>query len=211
MGPDACIARTGYTGGDGFELFVPDRHAVTLWDTILTEAQRHGVAPVGLGARDTLRVEAGLRLNGTDMDERTTPYEADLGWTVAINKPVFMGKDVMVKQRQSGVSRKFIGFELTHGPVPRHGCELITTPAGGGAGGRSVGVVTSGTFSPILHRPLGMGYVEPACSRPGTELSVTVRTQRYTATVVKLPFWKEERRQPSLPANPAAQQLEQLS
>jgi aminomethyltransferase len=211
MGPDACIARTGYTGGDGFELFVPDRHAVTLWDTILTEAQRHGVAPVGLGARDTLRVEAGLRLNGTDMDERTTPYEADLGWTVAINKPAFMGKDVLVKQRQSGVSRKFIGFELTHGPVPRHGCELIATPAGGGAGGRSVGVVTSGTFSPILHRPLGMGYVEPACSRPGTELSVTVRTQRYTATVVKLPFWKEERRQPALPANRAAQQLEQRS
>jgi len=194
MGPEACIARTGYTGGDGFELFLPNYHAVKLWDTILSAAKPLGALPIGLGARDTLRVEAGLRLYGSDMDATTTPLEAGLGWTVAINKPDFIGKDVLVKQKQQGLSRVFIGFELAQGPVPRHGCELTVDPAGG-AGGRRVGTVTSGTFSQVLNRPLGMGYVEPAFIKPGTSLSLTVRSQRYTATVVKLPFWKDETRQ----------------
>ena len=119
LAPDACLARTGYTGGDGFELFLPNRHAVRLWDAILAQAAPYGIAPVGLGARDTLRVEAGLRLYGTDMDDQTTPDEVQLGWTVAIQKPSFMGKDVIVRQRRDGVARRFVGFELTQGPVPR--------------------------------------------------------------------------------------------
>ncbi len=194
MGTEACIARTGYTGGDGFELFLPDQHAKRLWDTILSAGRSLGAQPVGLGARDTLRVEAGLRLYGTDMDAATTPFEAGLDWTVAINKPRFIGKDVLVKQRQEGLTRKFVGFELSQGPVPRMGMELLAAAAEG----RNVGTVTSGTFSPILNRPLGMGYVEPAWTKPGTQLTVSVRGLRYTGTVVTLPFWKGETRPATL-------------
>ena len=186
MGSEACLARTGYTGSDGFELFLPDHHAVKLWDLILSGATSLGALPVGLGARDTLRIEAGLRLYGADMDAATTPYEADLGWTVAINKPEFIGREALVGQKQRGLSRRFVGFELSQGPIPREGCELMA------ADGRAVGRVTSGTFSPILNKPLGMGYVEPARTVPGTALSLSVRSRRYTATVVKLPFWKGE-------------------
>ena len=191
MGPDACIARTGYTGSDGFELFLPDQHAKRVWDMVLAQAKPYGVQPVGLGARDTLRVEAGLRLYGTDMDAATSPIEVGLDWTVAIGKAGFIGQDVLVRQRQEGVSRKFVGFELSQGPVPRHGADLTVD-------GRRVGVVTSGTFSPILGRPLGMGYVEPALAKPGTMLTVTVRAQKYAATVVKMPFWKGEAKQAAL-------------
>lgn len=203
MGPDACIARTGYTGSDGFELFLPDHHAQRLWDTILTSAKPLGAQPVGLGARDTLRIEAGLRLYGTDMDVKTTPWEVSLDWTVAINKPAFMGKDALIRQKQHGLTRKFIGFELSQGPVPRLGTELTVN-------GKRIGAVTSGTFSPILNRPLGMGYVEPAYTKPGTILTVTVRSQRYTGTVVKLPFWKGETQQAALTST-AAPTLEQRS
>jgi aminomethyltransferase len=185
MGPEACIARTGYTGGDGFELFLPTTHVLRLWDTILAAAGPRGAKPVGLGARDTLRVEAGLRLNGTDMDPTTSPIEVGLDWTVAFNKPGFIGRDVLLKQKREGVARKFIGFELPQGPVPRLGYELTFD-------GRRVGTVTSGTFSQMLNRPIGMGYVEPGCAQPGTALTMTVRSQRHTATVVKLPFWKAE-------------------
>jgi aminomethyltransferase len=195
MAPDACIARTGYTGGDGFELFLPNPHALRVWDLILSQAAALGVQSVGLGARDTLRLEAGLRLYGTDMDEETSPLEAGLEWTVAINKPDFIGKDAFSRQREAGVARKFVGFELSQGPVPRLGMELA-------AEGRRVGTVTSGTFSPILGRPLGMGYVEPAAAKPGTRLSLRVRSQQYEATVVKLPFWKREQLERTLHADP---------
>lgn len=199
MGPEACIARTGYTGGDGFELFLPDHHAKRVWDLVLTAGTPLGALPVGLGARDTLRVEAGLRLYGTDMDATTTPFEAGLDWTVAINKPDFIGKGVLTRQRHEGLTKRFIGFELSQGPVPRTGMEL-TAESTDGAPGRRVGTVTSGTFSPILNRPLGMGYVEPSQAKPGTGLTLTVRHQRYTGTVVKLPFWKGETRQDTLTA-----------
>lgn len=203
MGPEACIARTGYTGSDGFELFLPDHHAQRLWDTILSAAKSSGALPVGLGARDTLRVEAGLRLYGTDMDAATSPIEVGLDWTVAIRKPAFIGKDVLIKQREQGVTRKFIGFELAQGPVPREGTELFVET-------QRVGTVTSGTYSPMLNKPLGMGYVGVASAAPGTILTVTVRNQRYTGTVVKLPFWKEEAR-PVAPASTAdAPTLEKL-
>ena len=199
MGADACLARTGYTGGDGFELFLPDKHARKLWDLILLQGKSLGVLPVGLGARDTLRVEAGLRLYGTDMDAATSPLEAGLAWTVAMHKSGFLGQQALMKQRAAGLSRRFAGFELSQGPVPREGMELSA-----GAGGdvpRRVGRVTSGTFSPVLNRPLGMGYVEPDAAKPGTVLWLTVRSQRYPATVVKLPFWRGETRQPALEAN----------
>lgn len=203
MGPEACIARTGYTGGDGFELFLPNNHLMRLWDTILSAAGPKGAKPVGLGARDTLRVEAGLRLNGTDMDPATSPIEVGLEWTVAWNKPDFIGRQPLLKQKQQGVGRKFVGFELAQGPVPRQDYELTVD-------GRRVGTVTSGTFSQMLNRPIGMGYVELACAKLGTELTMTVRSQRHTATVVKLPFWKAEASPPVLSKSTAAT-LEKLS
>ena len=202
MGPDACLARTGYTGSDGFELFVPAHHARRLWDAILAEGQASGAKPIGLGARDTLRVEAGLRLYGADMDEATTPWEAGLDWVVAINKPAFIGRDALVKQRAAGVTKRFIGFELAQGPVPRTGTEMVQPP-GMPEAGRRIGTVTSGTYSPLLKRPLGMGYVEAACAAPGARLAITVRAQAYVGTIVKLPFWKNEAPAVSLaaPAN----------
>ncbi len=184
MGSMSCIARTGYTGGDGFELFVPDKDAMKLWDMILNTADISGAAPTGLGARDTLRLEAGLRLYGSDMDQDTTPYEAGLGWTVAIQKEAeFIGKSVLVKQKEQGVKRKLVGLQLDRGPVPRHGCALLKDD-------RTIGTITSGTFSPALKRPVGMGYVETEYATPGTVLSVEVRNQKHAVEVVKLPFWK---------------------
>ena len=193
MGPESCIARTGYTGSDGFELFVSDYHAQRLWDAILEVATARSGGAIGLGARDTLRVEAALRLYGTDMDTTTSPLEAGLGWTVAMNKTEFIGKPALVQQKQRGLVRQFVGFELTQGPIPRSGCELK-------ADGRKIGQVTSGTFSPTMNKPLGMGYVEPDFAKPGTTLTLTVRAQTYPATVVKLPFWKAQ----SLPVSPAS-------
>ena len=154
-------------------------------------------------------MEAGLRLYGADMDEATTPLEAGLAWTVALHKPRFIGKEALLKQQEAGVTRTFAGFELSQGPVPRQGAELLAD-AGGGAGLRRVGTVTSGTFSPMLSRPLGMGYIEPAFAKPGTALTLTVRAQRYAATVVKLPFWKGETGPAALPSN-AASTLEKLN
>ncbi len=186
MGPEACLARTGYTGGDGFELFLPDGHALRVWEHVLRQAAPLGGIPAGLGARDTLRVEAGLRLYGSDMDTATNPYEAGLGWTVAVNKPHFIGKEAILRQKAQGLSRAFVGFELPQGPVPRAGCEITTA---GSDGARRIGVVTSGTFSPALNRPLGMGYVEPAYAKPGSAVAITIRSRRSTGTVVRLPFW----------------------
>ena len=190
MSPEACIARTGYTGSDGFELFLPNAHALRVWDGVLADSKAVGGMAVGLGARDTLRVEAGLRLYGTDIDTTTNPYEAELRWTVAMDKGGFIGRDALVKLQAQGLTRRFVGLEMAAGgPVPRTGCELLVQE---GAGWRKVGAITSGTFSPVLAKPLGMGYVEPAFGAPGTVLTVTVRSQRYAATVVKLPFWKGE-------------------
>ncbi len=196
MGPEACIARTGYTGSDGFELFVPDHHAKRLWDGLLEASRPLGGAPVGLGARDTLRIEAGLRLYGTDMDATTSPWEAGLDWTVVMGKAQFIGKEGLATQRAQGLSRRFVGFELAQGPVPRTGTELTVQA-------RTVGTVTSGTYSPILNKPLGMGYVEPSAASPGTRLTMTVRSQRYEATVVRLPFWKGESPRTAVSTAPA--------
>ena len=213
MGPEACIARTGYTGSDGFELFLPNHHATRLWDATLAAGKLQGIHPIGLGARDTLRVEAGLRLYGTDMDADTTPWDVGLDWTVAINKPQFIGKEALVRQRAQGLSRKFVGFELALGPVPRTGMELTVDDAPGKEK-RRVGTATSGTFSLMLKKPIGMGYVEPVAAGLGTTLWLTVRAQRYPATVVRLPFWKPEQKPPAVSSSTSssgAHLLERLS
>ncbi|HEX9780708.1 MAG TPA: glycine cleavage system aminomethyltransferase GcvT [bacterium] len=187
MGPDASIARTGYTGGDGFELFLPDAHATRLWEAILAASAGAGGRPAGLGARDTLRLEAGLRLYGADLNDTTNPYEAGLAWTVVLDKGPFIGQDALRELHASTgrLTRRLVGFELEHGPVPRAGTPLL-------AGGRQVGEVTSGGYSPALARPVAMGYVETASAEPGTALAVVIRNQRHHGRVVRLPFWKAQ-------------------
>ena len=185
LGRQAWIARTGYTGSDGFELFVEDHHAIRLWTRLLEQAPAGPARPVGLGARDTLRLEAGLRLYGVDMDQTTSPFEADLGWTVAMSKPTFIGKEALASEKGRGVERRLVGFALNEGPVPRHGCELLS-------GGRHIGAVTSGTFSPMLAKPIGMGYVEPVSATPGSQIHVVIRGKPHPATIVKMPFWRGE-------------------
>ena len=181
-GPQGWIARTGYTGGDGFELFLPNAQAVRAWQRLAASKR---AVPAGLGARDTLRLEGGLRLCGTDMDASTTPYEADLGWTVAINKPSFIGKEALVKQKAAGVPRRLMGLRLEQGPVPRHGCAIT-------AAGRAIGTVTSGTFSPLLNAPIGLAYCEASAAVPGTAIAAVIRDRSYPGLMVKLPFWKPE-------------------
>jgi aminomethyltransferase len=128
-------------------------------------------------------LEAGLRLYGTDMDTTTTPFEADLSWTVAIHKPSFLGQASLVAQKTRGLSRRLVGFELVEGPIPRQGFSLF-------AQGRQVGTVTSGTFSPTLNKAIGMGYVELPFAPPSTMLQIIIRGKTYPVTVVKMPFWK---------------------
>jgi aminomethyltransferase len=200
MSADAGIARTGYTGGDGFELFLPDQHARRVWDSVLSQGASVGARPVGLGARDTLRIEAGLRLYGTDMDTSTTPWEAGLDWTVALNKPGFIGQEALRRQKQQGLSRHLVGFELTQGPVPRTGMPLYVADHP-----EPVGQVTSGTYSPILAKSLGMGYVQAAHARVGSTLTLLVRNLKHTATIVKMPFWRPGVAHPTL-ANPPSGQ-----
>lgn len=179
----SVISRTGYTGEDGFEVACPWEAAPTLWAALLESGRRDGLIPVGLGARDTLRLEAGYMLYGNDIDEQTTPLEAPLGWTVTWEKGEFIGRAALVQQQERGVERKLVGFEMTDRAIPRHGYALH-------ADGAPVGQVTSGTFGPTVNKGIGMGYVRRAYVKPGTPLGVEVRGRATPARVVKLPFYK---------------------
>jgi glycine cleavage system T protein (aminomethyltransferase) len=179
----ATISRTGYTGEDGFEIFVPPASAERLWDAILNMGKSAGLVPAGLGARDTLRLEASMRLYGNDMDETTTVLEADLGWIVGWKKTEFLGHDVLQKQKADGATRKLVGFEMLERAIARHGYDayMDTTIAG---------VVTSGTQTPFLKKPIGMAYLPADRTAPGTEFDIDVRGRRARATVVPMPFYK---------------------
>ena len=179
----ATISRTGYTGEDGFEVFVPPASAERVWDAILQAGKAAGVVPAGLGARDTLRLEAGMRLYGNDMDETTTLLEADLGWIVGWKKDSFIGADVLRRQRQDGVRRKLVGFEVVDRAIGRHGYEVLVN-------GEKAGVVTSGTQTPFLKKAIGMAYVPVERSTPGSEIEIDVRGRRARAQVVPMPFYK---------------------
>lgn len=182
FGVPATISRTGYTGEDGFELYFDPRHANTVWNGLQDAGRPHGLELIGLGARDTLRLEMGYMLYGNDITDTTTPLEAGLGWTVKLAKGDFHGRDVMVKQKAEGLKRKLVGFALEGRRVPRHGMAIH-------AGGRAVGVVTSGTFSPSLERPIGMGYVETAVAPSGTALEIAAGGTMLPARVTARPFW----------------------
>jgi aminomethyltransferase len=179
----ACmISRTGYTGEDGFELFCGNDDAVRLWRALLEEGQADGIRPAGLGARDTLRLEAGMRLHGNDIDAGTNPLEAGLDWTLSLDKD-FIGRDAIVQARDRGLSRVLVGFKMLDRSIPRHGYVVVDN-------GQRVGTVTSGNVAFTLGYNIGMAYVPPALAAPGTGFGVDVRGTAAPAEVVALPFYK---------------------
>jgi aminomethyltransferase len=179
----ATISRTGYTGEDGFEIFVPPNMADRVWQALLDAGRGAEVVPCGLAARDTLRLEAAMRLYGNDIDESTTALEADLGWTVGWKKSGFIGEERLREQKAKGVSRKLVGFEMIDRGIARHGYPVV-------AGEKRIGVVTSGTQTPFLKKSIGMAYVPTELSTPGTDLTIDVRGRASAARVVSLPFYK---------------------
>ena len=185
-GVAGTISRTGYTGEDGFEVFVPPASAERVWNVILAAGAGAGLIPAGLGARDTLRLEAAMRLYGNDMDETTTVLEADLGWIVGWKKEDFLGAEVLRRQKSEGVSRKLVGFEVLERAIARHGHMAYVE-------GRQVGVVTSGTQTPFLKRAIGMAYLPTDHTVPGSEFEIDVRGRRVRAQVVPMPFYRRPR------------------
>jgi aminomethyltransferase len=182
FGVPATLSRTGYTGEDGFELYFDPQYANVVWNGLMKAGQPHGLDLIGLGARDTLRLEMGYMLYGNDIDDTTSPLEAGLGWTVKMAKGEFHGRAVMVQQKAEGLKRKLVGFRLDGRRVPRHGMRILS-------GGRPVGTVASGTFSPTLECPLGMGYVEAALAVNGTALDIEAGTTILAARVTARPFY----------------------
>lgn len=180
------IARTGYTGEDGFELFVPASHGKHVWDAILDAGKDVGVQPIGLGARDSLRFEAKFALYGHEIDANTTPIEAALGWACDLNKE-FIGRDVLLKQKLEGVSKKLVGFEMIDRGIARGGYEIASD-------GKVVGSVTSGMPAPTLEKNIGLGYVPPNLAKIGTEFDVIIRGKPTKARVVKTPFYANRAR-----------------
>ncbi len=181
-GVPATVARTGYTGEDGFEIACSADRAGTLWDALLEAGAPAGAMPIGLGARDTLRLEARLCLYGNDIDETTSPLEADLGWVVKFNKD-FIGKAALLEQKERGVSRKLVGFRMTGKGIARHDYPIID-------GEKPIGRVTSGTNSITTGGAIGLGYVPLSHAQPGTELTIDCRGKAVTAQVVAGPFYK---------------------
>ncbi len=178
-GARGTISRTGYTGEDGFELYVDAKDAVSVWTQLLNA----GVTPCGLGSRDSLRLEAGLALYGNDIDDTTTPLEANLGWLTKLAKGEFVGKGALAKQKEQGIERKLVGFTTTERSFPRHGYPVLYNNAASGE-------VRSGTMSPTLEIPIGTCYLPVAGAAEGTSFEIEIRGKRVPARVVKLPFYK---------------------
>jgi aminomethyltransferase len=188
-GHRALVARTGYTGEDGFELYVEPGAAAEVWRAVIAEGGPRGLVPVGLGARDTLRFEAGMSLYGNDIDETTTPLEAGLGWIVKLDKGDFIGRDVLERQQELGPDRRLVGFEMADRGIARHGYPVFVE-----ADGDEAGKVTSGTHSPTFDKALGMAYVPASSAAEGTELWVGIRDRRARARVVALPFYSRKKK-----------------
>lgn len=182
-GVEVWAARTGYTGEDGFELFCANEDAPTLWRALFAAGERHGLQPVGLGARDTLRLEARLALYGNDIDETTQPFEAGLGWVVKLDAGDFVGRHALQALKEAGLRRRLVGFEMTGRGIARHSYPII-------ADGKPVGTVTSGSPGPTVGKNIGLGYVPKALSRVGTALGIEIRGKVVDAVVVSTPFYK---------------------
>jgi aminomethyltransferase len=186
LGVDCLVARTGYTGEDGFELYFAPEHSEKIWNAILESGERDGLIPCGLGARNTLRLEAGMCLYGHEIDETTTPWEAGLGWICKPAKGKFLGSDILLEQKQKGLTRKLTGFEMNDRLIARDG---YAVRCGDGESGQ----VTSGGPAPKLKKNIGMAYVPPKYATPGVEIEVIIRGQAVAAHTVSLPFYKRER------------------
>jgi len=180
------VARTGYTGEDGFELFVPIQYGKHVWEAILDAGKDAGVKPIGLGARDSLRFEAKMPLYGHEMDAQTTPLEAGLGWACALDK-MFIGRDALLKQKLEGVKKKLVGFEMLERGIARNGYEITKD-------GKAVGVVTTGMFSPTLQKNIGLGFVPPELAALDSEFDVMIRGNALKARVIKTPFYPNRAR-----------------
>lgn len=178
---DVIVSATGYTGAGGFELYFPNEHAEKIWQAIFEAGADHGIKPIGLGARDTLRLEKGFCLYGNDIDDATSPLEAGLGWITKFTKS-FVNSENLAKQKEAGTQRKLVGFEMLERGIPRHDYEIVD------ADGKVIGKVTSGTQSPSLQKPIGLGYVQTAFAKPGSEIFVKIRNAAIKAQVVKIPF-----------------------
>ncbi len=182
---DVIISNTGYTGAGGFEIYFYPEAAMKIWDAVFQAGEEFGIKPIGLGARDTLRLEMGFCLYGNDLDDTTSPLEAGLGWiTKFVEGKNFVNRAYLEKQKAEGVSRKLVGFEMVDRGIPRHGYALLT------AEGEPMGVVTSGTMSPTRKIGIGMGYVKTEYSKVGTEICIDMRGRKLKAVVVKPPFRK---------------------
>jgi aminomethyltransferase len=187
-GVDMVISRTGYTGELGFELYFPAERelAESVWSALVKAGKEFDVCPVGLGARDTLRLEMGFCLYGNDIDRKTNPLEAGLGWITRLDKGEFWGREALLKVKQTGTPRKLAGFVMKEKAVPRHGHEIHS-------GNGVIGEVTSGTFSPTLEQGIGMGYVSAEFANPGSAIQISIRGKAVPAEVVRLPFVNREK------------------
>lgn len=182
-GVKATIARTGYTGEDGFEIYIPSREAAGVWDRILDAGAGFGIKPCGLGARNTLRLEAAMALYGNDIDASITPWEARLGWIVNLEKTDFVGRQALIEQKQRGVTRKLTGFEMKGRGIGRDGYEVTVDDV-------AVGWVTSGGPAPALNKNIGLCYLPSALAEPGRKIYIAVRGQPVEAVTVSTPFYK---------------------
>jgi aminomethyltransferase len=183
VGREVLLARTGYTGEDGWEIYCRAEDAVELWDSLLAAGSSHGLAPAGLGARDTLRLEAALPLYGHELADDITPLEAGLSWVVRLDKGEFIGRDALRRKKDQGVDRQLVGVVLTEPGIPRQGYAIRH-------GDEVVGSITSGTKSPTLGKGIGLGYAKSTYARVGTSLSIDIRGRQVRAEVVARPFYK---------------------
>lgn len=177
------ISATGYTGSGGFEIYCKNSEVKQVWDKVLEAGADYGIKPVGLAARDTLRLEMGYCLYGNDIDDTTSPIEAGLGWITKFSKD-FINSEALKDQKERTPQRKLVGFELEDRGIPRQGYDIVD------GNGKTVGNVTSGTMSPSLKKGIGMGYVPAVMADPGTRIHIQIRKNAVPATVVKLPFYK---------------------
>ena len=180
---NVIVSATGYTGAGGFELYFDNDHAESIWDAVFKAGEPFGIKPIGLGARDTLRLEMGFCLYGNDIDDTTSPLEAGLGWVTKFSKE-FTNSTALAEQKAAGVKQKLVGFEMIDRGIPRHDHEIVD------ADGNNIGKVTSGTQSPSLQKAIGMGYVNTAFAKEGTEIFVKIRDNSIKAKIVKPPFYK---------------------
>ncbi len=182
-GVDMTVSRTGYTGEPGFELCFPRQYSEQIWKALMSAGKEFDIEPIGLAARDTLRLEMKYCLYGNDIDETTNPLEAGLGWITKLNSD-FIGRDAILSAKENGLTRKLVAFELEGKAFPRHGYTLLKD-------GQEVGNVTSGTFSPMLEKGIGLGYVSIEAAKIGTEIQVQIRGKQVPARIIKPPFYKK--------------------